>query len=66
MDGVLTLAMKARVKQLYLFHHDPEHDDDQVARMVQQARQFVAEQKSPLMVDAAREGLTVPLPVQAA
>jgi phosphoribosyl 1,2-cyclic phosphodiesterase len=33
------VAAKARVKQLVLFHHDPEHDDDTVARIEQIGRE---------------------------
>ena len=60
-DYAVSLAIKAGVKKLFLFHHDPEHDDDKVENMLAHARKLVAEQKSSLLVDAAREGVVVEL-----
>lgn len=48
-------AREARVKQLMLFHHDPEHDDDQVTRIVSNARQHFEN------ADGAREGMSITL-----
>jgi hypothetical protein len=62
-DDVVTLALQAQVKQLFLFHHDPDHDDAQVSKMVKRARQMVAEQGGSLLVEAAREGMIIELPV---
>jgi phosphoribosyl 1,2-cyclic phosphodiesterase/ActR/RegA family two-component response regulator len=56
-DDVVALALFARVKQLFLFHHDPDHDDAQISKMLDWARQLVAMQNETLAVDAAREGL---------
>jgi phosphoribosyl 1,2-cyclic phosphodiesterase/CheY-like chemotaxis protein len=56
-DDVVALALFARVKQLFLFHHDPDHDDAQITRMQAWARELVAFQGETLAVDAAREGL---------
>ncbi len=61
-DEVLALAVAAEVKQLFLYHHDPDHDDAKIAAMRDHARQWVARQKAGLQVDAAREGLVVELP----
>ncbi len=58
-DDVVELAMGANVKQLFLFHHDPDHTDAQVAHMLAGARKQVADTKSPLQVEAAREGFEV-------
>jgi phosphoribosyl 1,2-cyclic phosphodiesterase len=60
-DDVVALALKARVKRLFLFHHDPDHDDCQVGQLVAHARRIVAAQGGALIVEAAREGLTVEL-----
>jgi phosphoribosyl 1,2-cyclic phosphodiesterase/CheY-like chemotaxis protein len=60
-DDVVRLAMMANVKQLFLFHHDPDHDDDAVDRMQDHARFLVEQMGSPLQVQAAREGAVVPL-----
>jgi len=62
MEEVVALALAADVKQLFLFHHDPEHDDQQISDMVTRARALVADQQGDLRVDAAREGLSLELP----
>ncbi len=59
LDDVVALAIHANVKRLFLFHHDPGHDDAEVSRMVAWARQIVAEKQSPLRVEGAREGMEV-------
>ena len=60
-DDVVAVAMKAGVKRLFLFHHDPDHDDVKIDHMLAHARKLVAEQKSTLVVDAATEGVVVEL-----
>jgi phosphoribosyl 1,2-cyclic phosphodiesterase len=62
LDDVVALALAAEVKKLFLFHHDPNHDDATIARMQAHARKLVAARKGKLQVEAAREGLTVELP----
>jgi phosphoribosyl 1,2-cyclic phosphodiesterase len=49
------VARDAGVKRLVLIHHDPEHDDSEMHRIVQLARAEFA------CTDAAREGLTIRL-----
>jgi len=61
LDEVIALAAQAEVKKLFLFHHDPNHDDARISQMLAHARQLVAARKSPLQVEAAREGVTVEL-----
>lgn len=60
-DDIVALAMLARAKHLYLFHHDPDHDDSEISRMVEWARKQVAIHRESLQVDGAREGLIHPL-----
>jgi phosphoribosyl 1,2-cyclic phosphodiesterase len=62
LDDVVALALEAQVKKLFLFHHDPNHDDAKVSQMLAHARQLVAARKAKLQVEAAREGVTVELP----
>lgn len=62
MDAVVELALQAKVKTLFLFHHAPDHDDAKVARMLAHARRIVARRKGSLRVNAAREGMTIILP----
>ncbi len=57
-DDVVALATRAGVKQLFLFHHDPTHDDERVSRMLAHARQLAG---NGTLVEAAREGLEVVL-----
>lgn len=56
-DAVVKLALSSQVKQLFLFHHDPDHDDEKVSQMVEHAQGIVAAKQGTLQVDAAREGL---------
>ena len=60
-DRVVALALEAQVKQLYLFHHDPNHDDAKIGEMVSHAQKLAAGRGSTLKVEAAREGLRVDL-----
>jgi phosphoribosyl 1,2-cyclic phosphodiesterase len=57
MEDSIALALEARAKKLYLFHHDPDHDDARIDQMVAQARAHLAQQGATLEVEAAREGL---------
>ena len=61
MDDAVALAVIAKVKKLFLFHHDPDHDDAKIASMEEWARELVAIHGSSLEVDAAREGVEVTL-----
>jgi phosphoribosyl 1,2-cyclic phosphodiesterase len=49
----VALAMKAGVRELAFFHHDPSHNDDQIDRMVERGRELAL--SSTLTVGAARE-----------
>jgi phosphoribosyl 1,2-cyclic phosphodiesterase len=55
-DDVVALALFAKVRQLFLFHHDPDHDDAQISKMLDWARQLVAMHGEGLAVEAACEG----------
>ena len=50
------LAVDAKVKKLLLFHHDPNHDDDTIDKMIDKARQLGRERRSKMEIDGAREG----------
>jgi diguanylate cyclase (GGDEF)-like protein len=58
-DYATEIAMAAGVKQLALFHHDPLHDDEEIARMEGVARHLVKERGATLDVMAAAEGVVV-------
>ena len=65
-DEVVALAVRANVKRLYLFHHDPAHDDRVISSMVAHARSLAKAAKSTVRIDAAREGEVVVLPARVA
>ena len=54
-DDSVALALAAGVRQLYLFHHDPDHDDRRMDKLVKHARQLAAKSERKLIVHAARE-----------
>jgi len=60
-DDSVALGLKAGVKKLCLFHHDPAHDDKTIDSFLKRARQLVAAKKARLKVEAAREGMTIQL-----
>lgn len=64
-DDSVALAEEAGVKRLFLFHHDPDHEDKKIDQFVKHARALAARHKSKLKVDAAREGLVITLGAQA-
>lgn len=67
-DDVVEIALRSRAKRLFLFHHDPDHSDQFLSRMVDYGRELVEKAGGDLLVDAAREGseVTIPLPVATA
>ena len=59
LSSVVSLALDAEARKLFLFHHDPARDDKAVDAMVEAARMLVLESGKPMEVDAAREGAEV-------
>jgi phosphoribosyl 1,2-cyclic phosphodiesterase/CheY-like chemotaxis protein len=59
LSRVVSLALEARAKKLFLFHHDPSHDDRQIDEMLERARLLILESGRTLEVDAAREGAEI-------
>ena len=55
-DDVVRLAIAAKIRRLYLFHHDPAHDDRAISTMLMHARKLAADAGSDLLIEAAREG----------
>jgi len=53
------LAAAARVRKLFLTHHDPAHDDAFVADIEQRARQLAQRLGSNLEVSCAYEGCEI-------
>jgi hypothetical protein len=44
-----------------LFHHEPENDDAAIDRLLEQARRDGKKSAPALVIDAAREGMTLSL-----
>jgi len=61
LDDVVAIALNANAKRLFLFHHDPAHDDEKMSQMAQWGRDFVTALGETLEVDAAREGVEINL-----
>ena len=59
LSSVVSLALAAGARKLFLFHHDPTRDDRAIDEMVESARMLVLESGKPMEVDAAREGSEV-------
>jgi phosphoribosyl 1,2-cyclic phosphodiesterase len=60
-ESIVEFAIKAKVKRLALFHHDPYHDDAFVEEMVRHAQKLLADQKSTIECFGAKEGMEVEL-----
>jgi CheY-like chemotaxis protein len=56
---VVDLAARAGIGTLYLFHHDPDQDDDAIDRKLEDARQRLRDQGSPVVCEAPAEGGSV-------
>jgi phosphoribosyl 1,2-cyclic phosphodiesterase/CRP-like cAMP-binding protein len=60
-EYVVDVAVRAGVKRLVLFHHDPLHSDAWVRRHTEAARRRARVLGSPLEIAAASEGLEIGL-----
>jgi len=57
----LALARECGTRRLVLFHHEPENDDAAIDRLLEQARRDGKKSAPGLVIDAAREGMTLSL-----
>jgi phosphoribosyl 1,2-cyclic phosphodiesterase len=55
----LKLANDAKVKQLVLFHHEPNRSDDQIDRILEQCRREIMQKHYTFTCAAAYEGLDI-------
>ena len=55
-DDAVDIALRAGVKHLFLFHHDPDHYDNKMTELTAAAEELVAEAGSSMAVSTAREG----------
>jgi len=56
---VVDLADKAKVKTLYLFHHDPDQNDDAIDAKLATARRLLDERGSDVVCEAPHEKMLV-------
>ena len=63
MERAVDYAMLAQVRQLALFHHDPDRHDEAIDDICEQAKRRVATTDSHLQICAAAEGQCIELPV---
>ncbi len=54
-------AIDAEVKELYLYHHDPNYDDAAIDEIHRKAQEIIHTRKSSLICHIAREGTIVDL-----
>jgi len=54
-------SIDAGVKELYLYHHDPNYDDEAIDRIYNHAIKIIQERNSSLKCYVAREGMQVDL-----
>ncbi|MGY8815877.1 MAG: MBL fold metallo-hydrolase [Gammaproteobacteria bacterium] len=52
-------AIDAGVKELYLYHHDPNYDDNAMAKIEEDANAIIADRSSELKCFVAKEGMIV-------
>jgi diguanylate cyclase (GGDEF)-like protein len=57
-DYVTDISMSAKASRLFLFHHDPLHDDDFIKRMEDTQRARVLTAGSTMEVSAGAEGMS--------
>lgn len=60
-EDSVALALRAEIKKLVLFHHDPGHDDQTIDGFVRHTRSIVKKHGGRLKVEAAREGMAIRL-----
>lgn len=56
----VNIVMESGAKELVLFHHDPDHDDACIDRVLQEARNYYPR------VNAAAEGMQIEVPIRRA
>ena len=58
---VLRLAEESEAKSLYLFHHEPDYDDDKVAEMERIGQEYFQKRDLNIQCFAAAEGESISL-----
>ena len=55
------MAIRAGVKRLLLFHHDPWRKDSEIAAIKARCDELVTAAGAPIAIDAAKEGAEIPV-----
>lgn len=55
----INTAIDANVKELYLFHHDPNYDDDTMEAILKHSNEIIKEKGASLICHVAKEGMVV-------
>jgi len=55
----INMAIDAGVKELYLYHHDPNYDDEAINVIYQHAEKIIKENNSSLKCHLAKEGMQI-------
>lgn len=55
----INTAIDANVKELYLFHHDPNYDDDAITAIHQHANKIIKDKGASLICHIAKEGMII-------
>jgi len=55
----INTAIDANVKELYLFHHDPNYDDTAMEAILKHSNEIIEEKGASLICHIAREGMVV-------
>ncbi len=58
-NETVKLAAEGEVKHLVLFHHDPDHNDDNVDSCVKECKEELVKMNSPIKCSGAMEGKTI-------
>jgi len=61
-DFATDVALAAEVRRFVLFHHDPDHEDEFLERMLESCRERVSHYEDPPQILGAWEGLELELP----
>jgi len=57
-DTIIT-AIDANVKELYLFHHDPNYDDTAMEAILKHSNEIIKEKGASLICHIAKEGMVI-------
>lgn len=58
-EDTVSLALEANVKKLILFHHDPDHNDEEVENILELSRAKIRNSGKQMECVAAQEGLEI-------